>query len=57
MALAVDGAVRENKQDDWRGNAVKVRKVMLAIKRVLEDQKSQADVKAVLELVKNQNEY
>jgi type I restriction enzyme R subunit len=57
LALAVDGAVRENKQDDWRGNAVKVRKVMLAIKRVLEDQKSQADVKAVLELVKNHNEY
>jgi type I restriction enzyme R subunit len=57
LALAVDGAVRENKQDDWRGNAVKVKKVMLAIKHALEDQKSQADVKAVLELVKNQNDY
>jgi hypothetical protein len=30
---------------------------MLAIKPVLEDSKSQADLKAVLELVKNQNEY
>jgi type I restriction enzyme R subunit len=57
LALAVDVAVRTNKQDDWRSNAVKVKKVMVAIKRVLEDLKSQADVKAVLELVKNQNEY
>jgi type I restriction enzyme R subunit len=57
LALAMDVAVRENKQDDWRGNAVKVRKVMLAIKHVLEDLKSQADLKAVLELVKNQDDY
>jgi type I restriction enzyme R subunit len=57
LALAVDAAVCENKQDDWRSNAVKVKKVMLAIKHALEDQKSQAEVKAVLELVKNQNDY
>jgi type I restriction enzyme R subunit len=57
LALAVDAAVRENKQDDWRGNAIKVKIVMRAIKDALEDQKSQADVKAVLELVKNQNDY
>jgi hypothetical protein len=30
---------------------------MLAIKHVLEDLESQAGVKAVLELVKNQNDY
>ena len=53
----MDAAVRENKQDDWRGNAIKVKIVMRAIKDALEDQKSQADVKAVLELVKNQNDY
>jgi type I restriction enzyme R subunit len=57
LALAVDVAVRANKQDDWRSNGVKVKKVMVAIKHVLEDLKSQADVKAVLELVKNQNDY
>jgi type I restriction enzyme R subunit len=57
LALALDAAIVESKQDDWRGNAVKVRKVMLAIKHALEDQKSQADVKAVLELAKNQNDY
>ena len=32
LALAVDVAVRENKQDDWRSNAVNAKKVMLAIK-------------------------
>jgi type I restriction enzyme R subunit len=57
LALAVDVAMRASKQDDWRSNAVKVKKVMLAIKHALEDLESQADVKAVLELVKNQNEY
>ncbi|MGA2608108.1 MAG: HsdR family type I site-specific deoxyribonuclease [Terriglobia bacterium] len=57
LALAVDVAMRASKQDDWRSNAVKVKKVMLAIKRALEESESQADVKAVLELVKNQNEY
>jgi type I restriction enzyme R subunit len=57
LALAVDAAVRKIKQDDWRGNAVRVKMVMFAIKHALEDQKSQADVKAVLELVKNQNDY
>lgn len=53
----MDAAVYNVKQDDWRSNAVKVKKVMLAIKHVLEDQRSQADVKAVLELVKNQDDY
>ena len=57
LALAVDAAVRANKQDDWRGNAVKVKKVTVAIKRVLETVNSQVDLKAVVELVKNQNEY
>jgi type I restriction enzyme R subunit len=57
LALAVDAAVCRVKQDDWRSHAVKVKIVMLAIKHALEDQKSQADEKAVLELVKNQNDY
>ena len=57
LALAVDAAVCENKQDDWRGNAVKVKIVMHAIKDALEASNSQAEVKAVLELVKNQNDY
>ena len=36
LALAVDNAVMANRQDDWRNNAFKVRKVRLAIKEVLD---------------------
>jgi type I restriction enzyme, R subunit len=43
LALAVDGAVRTSKQDDWRSNSFKVRKVKLAIKAVLGDDESLAD--------------
>ena len=55
LALKVDSAVRESRQDDWRGNAVKVRKVRIAIKAVLQDDEALTD--QILELVKNQNEY
>ncbi|MCY3019563.1 MAG: HsdR family type I site-specific deoxyribonuclease [Planctomycetota bacterium] len=55
LALAVDGAVRGNRQDDWRSNTVKIKKVKYAIKTVLGDDDKRAD--DVLELVKNQNEY
>ena len=36
LALAVDNAVMANRQDDWRNNAFKVRKVRLALKEVLD---------------------
>lgn len=36
LALAVDNAVLANRQDDWRNNAFKIRKVRLAIKEVLD---------------------
>lgn len=36
FALAVDNAVMVSRQDDWRNNAFKVRKVRLAIKEVLD---------------------
>jgi type I restriction enzyme R subunit len=34
LALAVDQAVQGSRQDGWRGNAIKVKKVRLAIKEV-----------------------
>jgi type I restriction enzyme R subunit len=37
LALAVDAAVRASKQDDWRSNPFKVKKVMRAIQKALED--------------------
>ena len=55
LALAVDGAVRQSRQDDWRSNPVKVKKVRMAIKAVLGDDEALAE--QVLQLVKNQNEY
>jgi type I restriction enzyme R subunit len=55
LALAVHDAVRASKQDDWRSNAFKVKKVRLAIKATLQNKDALTD--QVLELVKNQNEY
>jgi type I restriction enzyme R subunit len=55
LALKVDSAVRESRQDDWRSNAVKVKKVRIAIKFELQD--DEALTEQILELVKNQNEY
>ncbi len=55
VALAVDRAVRENKQDDFRSNPMKVKKVRLAIKAVLHH--DEALTNQILELVMNQNEY
>jgi type I restriction enzyme R subunit len=42
MALAVDEAVRASRQDDWRGNAFKVKKVRNAIRAVMEAAGTQA---------------
>ena len=36
MALAIDAAVLNSRQDDWRNNPFKVRKIRLAIKAVFE---------------------
>jgi len=55
LALAVDDAVHGSRQDDWRVNAFKVKKVRNAIRAVLMD--DEATTERVLELVKNQNEY
>ena len=50
-----DGAVRASRQDDWRSNPFKVKKVKLAIKAVLEGDDALAE--QVLQLVMNQHEY
>ena len=55
LALAVHAAVRESRQDDWRSNPVKIKKVKLAIKAVLKG--DEARTEHILELVKNQHEY
>jgi type I restriction enzyme R subunit len=55
VALAVDATVRANRQDGWRENPFKIKKVKLAIKSALGD--DEALTQRVLELVKNQHEY
>jgi type I restriction enzyme R subunit len=55
MAVAVDNAVKENMQDGWRDNTIKVKKVKNAIKGVLDQQKICVD--QILELVKKQHDY
>ena len=55
LALAVDHAIHENRQDDWRSNSFKVKKVKLAIKPLLQDDEERTE--RILELAKNQHEY
>ncbi|MDH2242825.1 HsdR family type I site-specific deoxyribonuclease [Pseudomonas sp. GD03909] len=71
LALAVDAAVLDSRQDDWRANAMKIKRVRLAIKQVLDQLgKDAAETQgeyqagsdnerldALLELVKHQHEY
>jgi len=54
-ALAVDRAVQTGRQDGWRDNAFKVKKVRLAIKAALGNDEDL--VERILELVTNQDEY
>ncbi len=71
LALAVDAAVLDSRQDDWRSNAMKIKRVRLAIKHVLDHWGKDAAgalgdssagqnnerLDALLELVKHQHEY
>ncbi len=54
LALAVHEAVVDNKQDDWRGNTIKTKKVRYAVLKVL---KNEQQTDHVIEIVKKQAEY
>jgi len=54
-AKAVHDAVLANRQDEWRGNPVKVKKVKYAIKRALKNDEANTD--KILAIVEKQNEY
>ena len=58
-ALAIDAAIRENRQDDWRDNRIKRMQVRNAIARVIAEKFSDEDLDpdALLELAVNQSEY
>ena len=55
LAIAVDKAIKKSRQDDWRNNPVKVKKVKIAIRKALGN--GDELVEQVLELAKNQNDY
>jgi type I restriction enzyme, R subunit len=55
LAVEVDRAVRDNRQDEWRSNAIKIKKLRIAIKAALKDDDALTD--QILELAKNQHEY
>jgi hypothetical protein len=44
LALEVDVAVRASRQDDWRGNRFKIRKVSNAIRAILESAETKMGV-------------
>jgi len=54
LALAVDVAIHDNRQDGWRENAMKTKKVRLAIKAVLSDEER---TNRILDLAKRQHDY
>ena len=55
LSLKVDTAVKENRQDNWRDNEYKTKKVRNAIADVVPAGEDIVD--HILELVKHQNEY
>ncbi|MBF0192433.1 MAG: type I restriction endonuclease subunit R [Magnetococcales bacterium] len=55
LALAVDAAIQNSRQDGWRDNAMKTRKVRLAIRDALPGEHHLVD--PILELTKHQNDY
>jgi type I restriction enzyme, R subunit len=55
LAIKVDETVRAHRQDDWRNNVMKVKRVRIALTGVLNGDRDLTE--QVLEIVKNQNEY
>ena len=55
LAIAVDAAIHTSRQDGWRSNPFKIKRVKLAIRASLNGNDALSD--EILELAKNQNEY
>ena len=58
-AIALDEAILNSKEDDWRGNKLKEWKVRQAMAKVVAEEFSDypVDIDTLFELVKNQHEY
>jgi type I restriction enzyme R subunit len=57
LALKLDEAILQTRQDSWRGHLMKERKLLKAIAKVLDASSDGGDPKAILELAKHQDEY
>jgi len=55
-ALSVHDAILASLEDDWRGNTRKERRIRLALMNCLPDLPEE-EIKNLLEIIKNQNEY
>jgi hypothetical protein len=55
LALTVDKAILASRQDGWRSNPFKIKKVKLAIRASLNGNETPSD--KILELAKSQIEY
>lgn len=53
LALALDLEICNNKKDSWRGNRIKEREVIAAIRKHINEE----DVERIFDLVKNQKDY
>ncbi|MDE0186220.1 MAG: HsdR family type I site-specific deoxyribonuclease [Candidatus Poribacteria bacterium] len=59
MSIAVDEAILNSREDDWRGHRLKERKILRAMARVIAEEFGDytVDVDSLFEIVKNQREY
>jgi type I restriction enzyme R subunit len=54
LAMVLDYEVIYTKKDDWRGNRIKEKEVLFAIKKHIKDEEK---LKQIFEIIKNQPEY
>ena len=59
VAVALDEAICDSKEDDWKGHRLKERKVRLAMEKAVSEEFDDRvfDIDTLFELVKNQHEY
>lgn len=55
LANSVDAVIKATKEDGWKGNIMKERKLRIAIKKALGEKEAMLD--EIMELVKHQDEY
>jgi type I restriction enzyme R subunit len=59
LTLDIDKAIKRSKQDGWRGNKIKEKKIKFAVREKLEEygKSSEEETEKVVKLARNQDEY